>query len=355
MWSIILFAAFVLWNFYMALLYDNIIYMTFVLMELFVLAFGIVQALLLKKGISIELRAMDEALDVNQSASFNLLVTNCSPVPFVHGAVQLNLVNVFTGKKEKIKKYFFVNGHAQKKLNFEVFSDKCGVVSIHAEKICVSDMTGLIHLRRDFHIHAEVVFLPEMIDMELDIEPALLNFHGDSDEYDKNRPGDDPLEVFGIRDYREGDRPSDVHWKATAKNDAIMVREHARALPCVLLLVADMRNKKSDVWKNADQYVTLLFSYSIMLIEKGCHHCVAWYDAASGSIVRQTIHNVQDVYGMMHSMMHSVPYEQEIDVQELYHCEFPYETYLTSYCFSMDLNLRKGGEVLWNGNDFLEA
>jgi hypothetical protein len=64
---------------------------------------------------------------------------------------------------------------------------------------------------------------------------------------------------------------------------------------------------------------------------------------------------VQDVYGMMHSMMHSVPYEQEIDVQELYHCEFPYETYLTSYCFSMDLNLRKGGEVLWNGNDFLEA
>lgn len=46
-------------------------------------------------------------------------------------------------------------------------------------------------------------------------------------------------EVHGLRDYRSGDSPRRVHWKATARRNRLTVREYEDAAPPRLLLVVD--------------------------------------------------------------------------------------------------------------------
>src|SRR5215213_3343996 len=46
-------------------------------------------------------------------------------------------------------------------------------------------------------------------------------------------------EIHGLRDYRPGDSPRRVHWKATARRNRLTVREYEDAAPPRLLLVVD--------------------------------------------------------------------------------------------------------------------
>jgi uncharacterized protein (DUF58 family) len=46
-------------------------------------------------------------------------------------------------------------------------------------------------------------------------------------------------EVHGLRDYRAGDSPRRVHWKATARRNRLTVREYEDAAPPRLLVVVD--------------------------------------------------------------------------------------------------------------------
>jgi uncharacterized protein (DUF58 family) len=46
-------------------------------------------------------------------------------------------------------------------------------------------------------------------------------------------------EIHGLRDYRPGDPPRRIHWKATARRNRLTVREYEDAAPPRLLLVVD--------------------------------------------------------------------------------------------------------------------
>lgn len=57
-------------------------------------------------------------------------------------------------------------------------------------------------------------------------------------------------EVHGLRDYRPGDAPRRIHWKATARRNRLTVREYEDAAPPRLLVIVDpwlpARPKKAD-------------------------------------------------------------------------------------------------------------
>ena len=63
----------------------------------------------------------------------------------------------------------------------------------------------------------------------------------ESIEYSAYRSGSDMSEVFGIREYREGDSIRNIHWKLTGKCDDIMIK--LPSLPVGKFGDADARNR----------------------------------------------------------------------------------------------------------------
>lgn len=352
--SILLFIAVIMWNFYMTIIYNSIIYVSFLALEILLLAAGICQVLFIKNRVSAEIRTLMPAADTGRSIRCELIITNRSAFRLPDSTIKIEYVNIFTGRRETVKKHVCVKKRSETVVDFDVSSGRCGVVNIKIKKLIISDAIRFVKINKKCSAQSDVIFLPKLIEMDMEVDPALLSFIGESDEYDSNRSGDDPSEVYRIREYTQGDRLQRVHWKASAKSDKLMVKDFSRPLACSLLIAADIKNRRTEVWKNADSYVQLLVSYSLMLIGAGCHHYVAWYDKKSDVVVRQAVHSMEDVYVLMNSIMRSVPYTEDKDVEEMYKAAFPYETYLKSYVFSMDLIMREGEMEIWDGKDFLK-
>ena len=74
------------------------------------------------------------------------------------------------------------------------------------------------------------------------------NFFGEAEIYDDFHPGDDPSEIFGVREFRAGDKMQSIHWKLSAKSDDLLVRENSQPKACPLVFLLEPPNSKKK-WK----------------------------------------------------------------------------------------------------------
>lgn len=333
----------------MTFIYNATIYVTFLLFEILVFILSLIVVGILYKKVSFRIVVKNPVAEANCLVKCELVVENQSWIPCLHSKVLIECKNTFSGEKNVIRKQIAVESKQEKVIEFCVENNACGVVEIRIKKAIITDLFGFLRFRKKYKDIQEVLFLPEFIDMDMDIDSQMQNVYGESDVYDKNRPGDDPSEIFEVRDYRLGDRLQKVHWKATAKNGSLMVKENSRPLACGVVVLVDLLSKREDIFENGARVVTLLLSYSLMLLRKQCYHYVAWYDKKENQIVRYPIREESDIENLMNVMLRMHPYVTQVDLEELYNENYKDNNQLKKYIFSMDEKMREGGNVLWDG------
>ncbi len=101
---------------------------------------------------------------------------------------------------------------------------------------------GLVELTRPLLTAGEVVVLPALGQVDVAAfrrwlvrSAGAADFHRRSHRRMAQSDGD----VRGVRTYRPGDPPRDVHWRTSARRDQLMVREYDRSPPQDLLIVLD--------------------------------------------------------------------------------------------------------------------
>ncbi|HET6575189.1 MAG TPA: DUF58 domain-containing protein [Fimbriiglobus sp.] len=106
----------------------------------------------------------------------------------------------------------------------------------------VSYPFGLVYASRDLTGPGEVVVLPAVGRVDL---PGFRRWlaRGASGESHTRRPSRRAApgtgDVRGLRPYRIGDSPRDIHWKSSARRNQLLVREYDRGDPVGLVIVID--------------------------------------------------------------------------------------------------------------------
>lgn len=101
---------------------------------------------------------------------------------------------------------------------------------------------GLVQLTRPLITHGEVVVLPRLGQVDV---PAFRRWllrtamTSDSSRRVFRRAAPSDGDVRGLRTYRPGDSPREVHWRTSARRDQLMVREYDRSPPLDLVIVVD--------------------------------------------------------------------------------------------------------------------
>lgn len=98
----------------------------------------------------------------------------------------------------------------------------------------------------------------------------------DSSEYSPVRPGSDPSELFGVRDYREGDALKRIHWKLSEKYDRTVVREASLPVARSILLLLDNAPEGAIAPEKVSAAVEGLMSASESLAGQGISHEIGW-------------------------------------------------------------------------------
>jgi uncharacterized protein (DUF58 family) len=101
---------------------------------------------------------------------------------------------------------------------------------------------GVVHALRVLAPPGEVVVLPPVGRVDREMFRRWLVRGGTGDGHSR-RPARRPTaghgDVRGLRPYRVGDSPREIHWRTSARRNQLLVREYDRSEPVALLLVLD--------------------------------------------------------------------------------------------------------------------
>ena len=224
--------------------------------------------------------------------------------------------------------------------------DSAGDYRFMLQKIRVYDWTNLFFSTIRVNAREVIQVLPVIHNMLVRLTNASLNFYGESDVYATDKSGYDNNEIYKVREYQPGDRLQNVHWKVTAKQDELMVKEGSlpKACPVVLFLSYNQKYEKKD--EKLVAFMETAVSVSFALMEAKCPHYVAWYDAKDNELKRIRVDDEESLFLFMGMIMKVKWDKLEESVVNLYKEEYKTERYVFAVSLDEELKLRKNDELI---------
>ena len=221
-------------------------------------------------------------------------------------------------------------------------SQYAGMTDICLTSLVLYDMFGIFRRKIMLRDNRSVGIMPPFDVMPLEITRRTREFIADADEYSTEKQGDDPSEIYQVREYRPPDPVRSVHWKLSAKEDDLIVKENSLPLCCVVLLWVHMSAAETN-GAGLNQMLEQAASLSITLFEEKCIHMAAWFEEKSGRVIKYRVDSAEAVYEWIWRLLSSEPFHDAALEQSCFEDAFRGEH------FSSTVILNGSGTVTVNG------
>ena len=220
----------------------------------------------------------------------------------------------------------------------------CGNVEVILESVRLYDLFGIFYIKRKVQRKAYVKVMPEFKLMPVEITRATREFQADAEEYSGEKKGDDPSELYQVREYRIQDSVRDIHWKLSAKEETFMVKERGFPLGCVVLVWIDFAEKERSA-AGFSRLLETAASLSITLAEQKCIHLAAWYEEKNERIGMKRVKDEKSACELIWQLMEIEPYRDPVRKQACFDDTFRGHEFSSTVTIDGRGVLRKDGEV----------
>ena len=245
-----------------------------------------------------------EPLVVTKGGHTHILITakNKSVITVSRVQMRIKYTNIFDKITREETIVFPVSAKSEQDFKVDLSSAHCGVINVEVPTADFYDFLKVWHYKKKLARNFEVTVIPEskLIDASVNLNT---NVSFESDRFSKDKPGDDPSEVFKIRDYQGGDKLNRIHWKLSSKLDNLLVKDYSLPVDYSIVILLEISDAgKRPILKYIDGVIETAVSVSKLLIEKEICHVICWADGETGSFCEQEINNEEELYetiGMM--------------------------------------------------------
>lgn len=271
-----------------------------------------------KLASQVSLNCKKASCTVHESIPISLIAENHCPLFFPKVFATVRICHAFSEKPEKIQLRFPLHGNNQTELTFYVKADYCGALTIRIEKLYILDYFHLFRTKmKKFNNEIEILILPEKLDFALQ-ETAPPVFSVESDQYAQDRAGDDPSEIFNIREYHEGDAVSRIHWKLSSKSDQLFIREFGFPIEKQILFVVEylpeVFSDTEEKMQKIQAFLTLVYSFAIVLTKENYISGMAWHD--ENKLVYQSLRGKEQIPEIFRELYHAIDH-MTLEAQDL--------------------------------------
>lgn len=249
-----------------------------------------------------------------------------------------------SGQDGVLKREALVLSTEETEKSVEMKAEVPGILRITAKKIIVQDAVGIGSIWKSWKRFSEVTVMPEVIPVTMTISENIRSFAIDSDEFSKTKSGDDVSEVFDLREYRPGDSMHRVHWKLSARQEKLWVKEYSFPIGASIVLFAEDIEDGNKI-KQAD-FLRGFVSVSRSLLENGCIHYAVWTGRADHFPKRFLVASEEVYYEMAGAFLKDSADGFGEQIEEQYLNEFP-ERYCCGLVWETNGVLRKEEETLF--------
>ncbi len=324
---IIFYIGIVLLTVYVEIMYENFYGTTLLAFEILLFAAMFLLSWYLKRKVSARLEAMIPAASRDEEAKITLKLKNRGILPVTKIRFQIEARHTWTSQSEKLPVAASIPARKESAAFCMAYAEHCGRYYFHGTRGKVFDYLGLFSRKISCEGDTFINVLPGFYQMDVEVSGRTRNFPVDGNEYDPHRSGDDPSEIFQIREFRDGDTLQRVHWKLSAKADELMTKELSRPVGCSVLVLIDFHTNKIEkgLLLKANGIFELAAAVSFSLQQANVYHYAAWYDKTQDCVCRSCVQSEEQVYEMADRLLGAVPYTQELDLSEACRMEYPGE------------------------------
>ncbi|SFE62495.1 Protein of unknown function DUF58 [Peptostreptococcaceae bacterium pGA-8] len=235
---------------------------------------------------------------------FNIAVKNESVLPAGVLSIEIYIENLINGENLIVEQKIIVPPKKTKIVSCPIKSIYAGCFKAEVRKCRVSGLLDMIRRNSSLNFEGSLNYnvLPHITEMKLS-QDTIAGYDMESFKYSQNKKGNDPGEIFGIREYVNGDSVKSIHWKLSGKMDKLVIREMGLPIENNILILLDKKIKSSEQAGNSvnhaaniDRLTDLFFSLSLAIAKQGIKHDIGWYDCKNKSFVIKNVDNSEAVW-----------------------------------------------------------
>lgn len=266
--------------------------------------------------------AEKDDMDKPARPSIILSVENRNRIlPVTKGIVKVRYENRFSGDKGKLKVRFSVDAGRKRDRRIVVPMDNCGDVAIKVMKVRIYDYLSIFAWTIGKNYHTQhVLVVPPTRDFYLGRDRWYNETNEDSDRFSPYKKGDDPSEIFDIREYVDGDRIQSIHWKLTSKTGHLMVKDGSLPLTKALHIFIDLcvMGKGEDRHTDSNLLVQGIYSISLYMIEHAIPQQFIWYDRDNDVVEERLVEQEEQLLWMFQDLFKLSPTDDPDELVEAY-------------------------------------
>ncbi|MEY8517510.1 DUF58 domain-containing protein [Lachnospiraceae bacterium 29-84] len=256
-------------------------------------------------------------------------------------------VNVFqkqTGKAYRVKVQGAAGAGKPVRLTGTIEKPEFGLWQAECSSLLLFDWLGIFCVKKKLTASQQSILYPACYETNVNVGVRTRLFWSGGDSYHPQISGDDPSEMLKFRDYQNGDRMNQIHWKLSAKNDSLIVAEMSLPIGCNVVCFLDAQIGQMDI-KKRRAYWEVLHTVSQGLLQQGCFHYLVWYCKKRQELCRKAIRSPEDLSEFWGEIwkyqMGCCAFAQE------YQQSFQGEGYASSICWNQDLELSCNNKFLF--------
>lgn len=157
--------------------------------------------------------------------------------------------------------------------------------------IRIYDYFGIFSIKIKVGKSQAITILPEFVTMPVVLSGRESPVEGESDS---TKIGQDPTEIYDIREYQAGDSLRKIYWKRSAGRETVLYRENAGQKGAAAVLFLQFPEKPEPV--RLHYAITIAGSFMFSLLQGGYLHFLVWEDTQADRLERRLVANEQDLY-----------------------------------------------------------
>lgn len=263
------------------------------LLPIFSYVLSIIAGILVK----VDIEAKEEQIHQEEEFKIRLHVKNRSIFPIMNGVLRISYgYEIGDKKKQKIK--FRVIGRGETVQNISLNAAYCGNIRFVLYGLSIQDYFHVFSFRKRMNCSYGQVIYPMLQNITLDIQNNTSFYNDEYEEFYEDHPGNDPSEIYDIRDYREGDKLQRIHWKLSSKRDQYMVKEYSDPVVIDAVVICDNSSSYEGMelvkWWSSLLERTAQVSYSLLMNK--VNHYVYWFDEEQVRGEKKEVRDEKDLH-----------------------------------------------------------
>lgn len=280
--------------------YNLFLFFWFLISFLFV---SVLSVYYMKKGLTARFhsRMVQAGKNVEQSIQFQ--IENKSWLPILYINVQLTVQNYFYDS-EKIEVQCSVLGKSKKNIVIPITFRKSGCVELGISKMIIRDWMQIFEKEIPIGCTEELIVMPDV--NETTLLQSVFSSDGEREE-DKIFAEEPSDSIASVREYRNGDRMQQIHWKLSAKKEKIFVKEYENISKENVKILLELSKDDNG---SLDACIDMVYSLAKAFIIWQQPVCLLWWSGEREDFQEKVVESEELLEQAIYEIFYERTYEE---------------------------------------------